>query len=344
MTQTDPVPELKKRQFKGLSEQQAAARLVTEGPNELPSTRTRSTLAIAGEVLREPMFLLLVAIGVLYFALGDLRESLALLVAVFLVIGITLYQERKAERALEALRDLSSPRALVIRDGVERRIPGREVVRGELIVLSEGDRVPADSVVLTAVSLSTDESLLTGESVPVRKMASLDETPKIKRPGGDDQPFVYSGSLVVQGAGVARVLAIGKSTELGRIGKALESIRPERTALQDQVSRLVRIFAVIGLSLCVVAALVYGFTHHDWPKGMLVGLTMAISMVPEELPVVLTIFLALGAWRISRREVYSPHPGNRNPRVRNSPVCRQDRNPHTKPDVSAFLIRRKQFA
>jgi Ca2+-transporting ATPase len=303
MSQTDPVPELKKHQFQGLSERQAAARLVADGPNELPSTRTRSLWAIASEVLREPMFVLLVAIGVLYFALGDLRESLALLVAVFLVIGITLYQERKAERALEALRDLSSPRALVIRDGVERRIPGREVVRGELIVLSEGDRVPADSVVLAAVNLTTDESLLTGESVPVRKMASLDETATIRRPGGDDQPFVYSGSLVVQGAGVARVLAIGKSTELGRIGKALEAIRPERTALQDQVSRLVRTFAAIGLSLCVLVALVYGFTHHDWPKGILVGLTMAISMVPEELPVVLTIFLALGAWRISRRGV-----------------------------------------
>jgi Ca2+-transporting ATPase len=303
MSHIDPAPELTKPQFQGLSEQEAALRLATEGPNELPSTRSRSTLKITIEALREPMFLLLVAIGVLYVVLGDLRESLALLVAVFLVIGITLYQERKAEHALEALRDLSSPRALVIRGGTERRIPGREVVRGDLIVLSEGDRVPADALVLTAVSLTTDESLLTGESVPVRKVASLEEMATMGRPGGDDQPCVYSGSLVVQGLGIARVLATGKSTELGRIGKALETVKSERTALQNQVGRIVKIFAAIGLGLCVLAALVYGITHKDWPKGILVGLTMAISMVPEELPVVLTIFLALGAWRISRRGV-----------------------------------------
>ena len=303
MSYIDPAPELRKPQFQGLSEQEAASRLAAEGPNELPSTKSRSTLKIAFEALREPMFLLLVAIGVLYVALGDLRESLALLVAVFLVIGITLYQERKAERALDALRDLSSPRALVKRSGAERRIPGREVVRGDLIILSEGDRVPADAILVATPGLTTDESLLTGESAPVRKIASVEEADTMGRPGGDDLPFVYSGSLVVQGRGNARVLFTGKLTELGRIGKALETITPERTDLQKQVSRIVKIFAAIGLSLCVLVALVYGILHSDWPKGALMGLTMAISMVPEELPVVLTIFLAFGAWRISRRGV-----------------------------------------
>src|SRR5690242_12698753 len=224
MSHVDPVPELKKYQFQGLSEQEAALRLATEGPNELPSTKSRGNLRIAIEALREPMFLLLVAIGVLYVALGDLLESLALLVAVFFVIGITLSQERKAERALGSLRDLSSPRALVIRNGTERRIPGREVVRGDLIILSEGDRVPADSVLLATSGLTTDESLLTGEFVPVRKIASASETDTMERPGGDDLPFVYSGSLVVQGRGSAKVLSTGKITELGRIGKAVETI------------------------------------------------------------------------------------------------------------------------
>jgi Ca2+-transporting ATPase len=303
MTDIDRATESALSQFQGLSEQEAASRLAAEGPNELPSTKSRSTLKIAFDALREPMFLLLVAIGVLYVVLGDLRESLALLVAVFLVIGITLYQERKAERALDALRDLSSPRALVIRDGTERRISGREIVRGDLIILSEGDRVPADAILVATSGLTTDESLLTGESAPVRKVASLERSDAIGRPGGDDLPFVYSGSLVVQGRGNARVLSTGKLTELGRIGKALETITPERTVLQKQVSRIVRIFAAIGLSLCVLVALVYGIMHSDWPKGALLGLTMAISMVPEELPVVLTIFLALGAWRISRRGV-----------------------------------------
>jgi Ca2+-transporting ATPase len=303
MSHIDPSLELTKSQFQGLSDQEAALRFAAEGPNELPSTKSRSTLKIAFDALREPMFLLLVAIGVLYVALGDLRESLALLVAVFLVIGITLYQERKAERALEALRELSSPRALVIRNGMERRIAGREVVRGDLIILSEGDRVPADAVLVATSGLTIDESLLTGESAPVRKIAPVGEIDTMGRPGGDDLPFVYSGSLVVQGHGNARVLSTGKLTELGRIGNALETVTPERTVLQKQVSRVVRIFAAIGLSLCVLVAFVYGIMHGDWPKGALVGLTMAISMVPEELPVVLTIFLALGAWRISRRNV-----------------------------------------
>lgn len=301
MNHIDTAPDLTEPQ--GLTEQEAASRLASEGPNELPSTKSRSTTKIAFDALREPMFLLLVAIGVLYVALGDIRESLALLVAVFLVIGITLYQESKAERALDALRDLSSPRALVIRSGTARRIPGREVVRGDLIVLSEGDRVPADAVLVATSGLTADESLLTGESAPVRKIASVEEAVIMGRPGGDDLPFVFSGSLVVQGRGNAVVVSTGKQTELGRIGKALESITPERTVLQKEVSRIVKIFAAIGLSLCVLVALVYGITHGDWPKGALLGLTMAISMVPEELPVVLTIFLALGAWRISRRGV-----------------------------------------
>ncbi len=299
----DPASDLTKRQLVGLSEQEAACRLATDGPNELPSSKSRSTFKIAIEAISEPMFLLLVAIGILYLVLGDLRESLALLVAVFLIIGITLYQESKAERALEALRDLSSPRALVIRGGTERRIPGREVVTGDLIILSEGDRIPADAVVVATSGITADESLLTGESAPVRKVAAAGEIHKMGRPGGDDLPFVYSGSLVVQGRGYARVLATGKSTELGRIGKALETVAPERTALQVQVGRIVRIFATIGLALCLLVVLVYSIKHADWAKGTLLGLTMAISMVPEELPVVLTIFLAIGAWRISRRGV-----------------------------------------
>lgn len=296
---SEPMPG----ELHGLSEAEAAVRLKNEGLNELPTSRSRNLWAIAFEVLREPMFVLLVAAGLLYVVLGDLREAIALLAAIFVVIGITLHQERKAERALEALRDLSSPRALVIRDGIERRIAGREVARGDLVVLSEGDRVPADAVVLTSVNLTADESLLTGESVPVRKAGS-DRVPKdMGRPGGDDLPFVYSGTLIVQGRGIARVLAIGGGTELGRIGKALEAPHSERTPLQRETGRLVRVSATLGLSLCLIAVISYGLSRGDWTKAVLVGLTMAMSMVPEEMPVVLTIFLALGAWRISRQGV-----------------------------------------
>ena len=281
---------------------EAAQRLRAGGPNELPSSRPRSAASIAWEVLKEPIFLLLVACGTIYLFLGDTQEALMLLGFVFLVTGISFYQEHKTERTLEALRDLSSPRALVIREGRPVRIPGREVVKSDLIVLSEGDRVPADARVLSAANLSTDESLLTGESVPVRKRASPLPVESV-RPGGDDLPFVYSGSLVVQGRGVAEVQAIGLNTEIGKIGRALQSVPLERTHLQQETARWVRILAIIGLMLCLLVVLLHGLTRGSWLNGVLSGLTLAMAILPNELPVVLTIFMALGAWRISKRNV-----------------------------------------
>ncbi|MBI5055742.1 MAG: cation-translocating P-type ATPase [Nitrospirae bacterium] len=286
----------------GLSEAEAAQRLKQEGYNELPSARERSIFAIAFEVVREPMFLLLIAGGAIYLLLGDIREAVMLLSFVFIVMGITLYQERKTERALEALKDLSSPRALVIRDRVQKRIPGREVVRGDILVLAEGDRVPADAVLISCTNLSVDESLLTGESVPVSK-TSCDGMKEMARPGGDDLPFVFSGTLVVQGFAIAQVKAIGINTELGRIGKALQSIEPEETLLQKETGQLVRNLAIFGLSLCSIVVVVYGLTRANWLNGFLAGITLAMAMLPEEFPVVLTVFLALGAWRISRKRV-----------------------------------------
>ena len=286
----------------GMTDDEAARKLATDGPNELPSSKARTIWAIAGEVAREPMFLLLLAAGGIYLALGDLEEALLLLGFVFVVMGITLYQERKTERALEALRDLSSPRALVFRDGHSRRIAGREVVQGDVVVLSEGDRVPADARVISSVNLSIDESLLTGESVPVRKSACTESVADV-HPGGDDLPFVYSGTLVVQGQGIARVEATGPRTELGKIGKALQSVAPEHTPLQQETRRLVKILAVAGGALCVVVATLYGVSQADWLHGLLAGVALAMAMLPEEFPVVLTIFLALGAWRMSQGRV-----------------------------------------
>ncbi|MGE5553589.1 MAG: cation-translocating P-type ATPase [Betaproteobacteria bacterium] len=295
----------------GLREDEAARRLEVEGYNELPSARRRSLFDIAFEVVREPMFLLLVAGGVIYLFLGDVREALMLLGFVVVVMGITIYQERKTERALEALRDLSSPRALVIRGGQQKRIAGREVVPGDLLVLAEGDRVPADAVLLWCLNLSVDESLLTGESVPVRKAAVEDPAVvatgeavvELGRPGGDDLPFVYSGTLVVQGQGVAKVVATGLRTEIGQIGKALQGVEEEETLLQRETGRLVRTLAIVGLSLCAAVVVVYGLTRGHWLNGLLAGITLAMAMLPEEFPVVLTIFLALGAWRISQKRV-----------------------------------------
>ncbi|NWF53388.1 MAG: cation-translocating P-type ATPase [Syntrophaceae bacterium] len=286
----------------GLSEPEAARRLKAEGFNELPPSRQRGIMTITLEVAREPMFLLLVACGVIYLALGDLKEALMLLGFVFAIMGITIYQDRKTERALEALRDLTSPRALVIRDGEQKRIPGRDVVREDILVLAQGDRVPADAAVLWNENLLLDESLLTGESVPVRK-ALWDGASQITRAGGEEQPFVFSGTMVVQGNGIARVVATGAATEIGKVGKALQSVETEETLLQKETRRFVRAVAVFGMSFCVLVVVVYGINRGDWLHGLLAGITLAMAMVPEEFPVVLTIFLALGAWRISKNQV-----------------------------------------
>jgi Ca2+-transporting ATPase len=286
----------------GLSEQEAASRLKQEGYNELSSTGRRTLWTLAWETVQDPIFLLLVGGGVIYLILGDVQEALILLGFVCFIMVISLYQEGKTEHALEALRDLSSPRALVIRDGQQKRIAGREVVRGDLLVLAEGDRVPADAILLFCSNLSTDESLLTGESLPVRKVAAVGNM-ALERPGGDDLPFVYAGTLVVRGSGVAEVVAVGVQTEMGKIGKALQQLKPEPTALQQEMTRLVNKLFAIAVAFCVAIVVVYGLTKGDWLKAVLAGITLAIAILPNEFPVVVTIFLALGAWRISQKHV-----------------------------------------
>jgi Ca2+-transporting ATPase len=292
--------------FTGLSEAAAVSRLGLHGPNELPSQKGRSLLAIVVEVVREPMFLMLVAAGSLYLVMGEPADALLLLSFVFVVMAITIVQERRTERALDALRDLSSPRALVVRDGVPRRIPGREVVPGDLISLAEGDRVPADALLRRSVNLTADESLLTGESVPVRKKPSA-QACDLDRPGGEDLPSLFSGTLVTAGQGFAEVVATGVRTELGKIGKALQRVEPEATPLQRETGRLVRTFALVGLLACGLVIVAYGVTRGGtaiaWQEGFLAGIAMAMATLPEEFPVVLTVFLALGAWRISRNRV-----------------------------------------
>ncbi|MCX5750783.1 MAG: cation-translocating P-type ATPase [Candidatus Saganbacteria bacterium] len=286
----------------GLSQTEVECKQKIEGFNELPSAKRRSIFAIAFSVVQEPMFLLLVACGLLYLFLGDIQEAMMLLFFVFVVMGITLFQERKTERTLEKLRDLSSPRALVVRDGVQKRIAGRDVVTDDIIILSEGDRVPADAVLLWSLNLSVDEALLTGEAVAARKSV-WDGQKAFCRPGGDDLPFVYSGTLIVQGKGVAKVKAIGSNSEIGKIGKDLQKVEIEDSSVQKEIRILVRNLALIGFSLFTITILAYGLTKGNWIQGFLAGITMAMATLPEEFPVVLTIFFALGAWRISRKNV-----------------------------------------
>jgi Ca2+-transporting ATPase len=271
----------------GLTSEDAGRRLAAEGPNALPSPDRRSGAAIVLGVLREPMFSLLVAAAGVYLLLGDLREALVLAASIVVVLAITVVQERKAERALEALRDLSSPRALVVRDGAVRRIAGAEVVRGDLLLLAEGDRVPADARLVAANELTLNESLLTGESLPVEKREGL----------------VFSGTLVVKGQGRAEVVATGARTELGRIGASLATLSQEKTRLERETARIVRVVATFAVLLSLLLCAYYGLARGEWLTGILAGLTLAMAILPEEFPVVLTVFLALGAWRISRHGV-----------------------------------------
>jgi P-type Ca2+ transporter type 2C len=284
----------------GLTEAEAQARLKAEGFNELPRTQRRSALRIVFEVLREPMLALLIAGGVVYLLLGNREEALILLAFACLSVGITVVQEARTEKVLEALRDLTSPRALVIRDDKRQRIAGREVARGDMIVLSEGDRVPADALLLTATNLSADESLLTGEAVPVRKRAGQATE---SRPGGEDQPMVFSGSLIVRGSATALVTATGPASEIGKIGTSLGTLETETPHLQTQMRKLVIIFAAVGLAVSVAVVVLYGLLRGGWLEGVLAGIAVGMSMLPEEFPMVLAVFMAMGAWRISKVRV-----------------------------------------
>jgi P-type Ca2+ transporter type 2C len=290
-------------QLTGLDEGEAKARLAAEGLNELPQPDRRTPLRIVLEVLREPMFALLIGGGAIYLLLGDIKEALILLAFALMSIVITVVQETRTEHVLEALRNLASPRALVIRDGVRKRISGREVVRGDVMLLAEGDRVPADALLLEARDFQADESLLTGESVPVCKLVSPNTARVMAAPGGEDSPYVYSGSLVVRGAGTAEVVATGANSQMGKIGQLLHHLEPEAPRLQIQTRRLVRLAAIGGGAVSVVVMVLYGLFRGGWLEALLAGITIGMSMLPEEFPVVLTVFMAMGAWRISRARV-----------------------------------------
>lgn len=252
--------------------------------------------------MREPMFLLLFGCAVLYVLLGDPGEAAILSTAMAVVIGITMVQQQRTERTLEALRDLSSPRALVIRDGVRKRIAGKDVVPGDLVVIGEGDRVPADGFVLSSDALKIDESLLTGESLAVRK-SIWNGNDGLGAPGGDDSPWAFSGTLVVQGSGIIQIAATGPMSAIGKIGVSLKKTGRPPSALQSDTRRVVKIVASLSLVISAAVAIVYWVRDGEPLRGILMGLTFAMSTIPEEFPVVLSVFMALGAWRISRSRV-----------------------------------------
>lgn len=277
----------------GLTTAESNERLLRFGRNLLAKADEKKLLITLLSLLREPMLLLLIAAGLISLALAELIDGLLLLFTIFIIVGITLYQTRKTEKALEALSELTMPLALVIRDGREKRIPSSEIVPGDLILLREGDRIGADARLITSASLQIDESLLTGESVPVLKNV------------GDS---AYTGSLVVRGHGSAEVLATGTATQLGKIGKSLTEIPDEKTTLQKNVARIVKVIGLAALATVIAVFALYGTTRGNWLEAGLAGISVAMALIPEEFPVILTIFLALGAWRMARAKVVARKP------------------------------------
>lgn len=289
--------------WQGLTPEQAAQRFAAEGANELPQPAPRTLGRIALEALREPMLQLLLASVAIYAALGDLHEAAMLSAFVAVSFAITLWQERRTERVLETLRELTSPRALVLRGGERVRIQGREVVVGDLLLLGDGDRIAADAQLLACHDLLTDESLLSGESMPVPKQAATPDAGPDATPDQSGLSHVYAGTLVISGQGLARVTATGARSEIGRIGKTLGEVEMPATPLWLETRRLVRIFSVLGLGISLAVLLLYGWLRGDWLGGVLAGLTLAMSMLPQEFLLILTVFTAMGAWRLSRQQV-----------------------------------------
>lgn len=282
--------------YEGLSNIEAIDRLKRYGYNELPSSKPKSLTKIVLEVIKEPMFLLLLSAGAVYIGLGDYSEGIVLLSWVLIIIYITYFQHRKTERSLDVLKQLSAPRALVIRDGMEQRIAGREVVPGDLLILHEGDRIPADATLVENNNVLIDESLLTGESVPVRKDINSAEN------------RIFSGSLVVNGSCLALVDVTGKHTAFGKIGISLSSIKRGATRLQSEMKVLIRNLFIAGILISTLVVGAFYLSRGDFLQSLLNGLAASMALLPEEFPVVLTIFLALGAWRLSKKNVLTRDP------------------------------------
>jgi Ca2+-transporting ATPase len=285
---------------KGLSSIEAKEILLKTGNNELPASKPKNIWQIAFEVMKEPMFLLLIGSGVLYILLGDSREGIILLSTFSVIITITFLQYRKTEKALDALKALSAPKTTVIRDGVEVKLASKEIVPGDLIIVNEGDRVTADGVILESNNLIVDESMLTGESVPISKT--------VQEASENNSGKVFSGTMVVQGKGLVLVSSTGVNTAFGKIGSSLQSIGEDRTRLQKEMKLLIGRLFLIGAVLSSIVVAAFYYTRGNFLAALLNGLATAMSMLPEEFPVVLTIFFSLGAWRLSKSNVLTRKP------------------------------------
>jgi Ca2+-transporting ATPase len=289
----------------GLTASEAAARLQRHGENIVHERRSRSLFQIAREVLREPMFLLLLAAAGLYLLFGDLGQGLFLAAGACVSTGLVVFQELRSERALSALHALAEPMARVVRDGTQQLIQARLLVPGDLILVAEGGRLPADALLVAGDPLTVDEAALTGESVPVAKYPAGDDSAagEDPLPGEAASPHLFAGTLLLYGQGAALVTRTGAATRFGRIGAELALLAEEPTPLQRSIGRLIRQVGVLAIGFCLAVTLAYGWLRGDWFAGALAGITLAVSLLPEEFPMVLAVFMALGAWRLARHNM-----------------------------------------
>jgi Ca2+-transporting ATPase len=283
----------------GLTSADAARRLALHGPNELAPPRTVSALALLAAQLRNVLVLILLVAIALSALLGHGVEAIAIAVIVLFAVGLGFVQEFRAEHALEALRRMAAPTATVVRDRQEARIAAREVVPGDVLVLHAGDKVAADARLLESANLQVDEALLTGESVPVAKQAALRLEPAL--PVADRRNLVHGGTTVTYGRGRAVVVATGSATEVGRIAELLEGVEPARTPLQLDLDR---VGSTLARAAGVIVVLIVGLgTLRGQPLAEMIvfGIALAVAVVPEALPAVVTISLAIGVQRLARR-------------------------------------------
>ncbi|MCS7036261.1 MAG: cation-translocating P-type ATPase [Saprospiraceae bacterium] len=291
LEKTTPLNELH-----GLTDAEIASSRAQYGTNTLQWHQRRQLVHLIGETLREPIFLLLLLACALYFILGDHTEGWLMAAAIVFVVVIEVAQEYRSERALEALRQYTQPLVRVRRGGRELLVRSEELVVGDIVLFSEGERLPADAVVVQHNDLTVDESLLTGESLPVTKSAQAHEN------------RLYQGTVVATGMGVGRVEAVGNATEFGRLGRAIETIKPEPTPLQRQLERFVRQMLYAGLAAFVLVFAINLFYTQQLAAALLYSLSLAMAILPSEIPVAFASFMALGAYRMSRRSILVKQP------------------------------------
>jgi Ca2+-transporting ATPase len=278
--------------YLGLTSEQAKLLLQQQGPNELPAKKSANFIRLIWDVVQEPILLLLFGAGLISFFLAEISDAIFLSITIVIITCISIFQVRKSEKAIAALGELIAPLATVIRDGITSRIPSRELVREDLIRIREGDRILADAQIVSCSNLSVDESMLTGESFPALKQ---------------EKDSVFSGTLVTKGHGVAVVKNTGAFTQLGEIGKVLAEGTSKRTHLQLEIDRLVKYVAILSILAAGTVFFLYGLLRDNWLEAGLAAIAAAMALVPEEFPIVLTVFFAIGAWRLSQVHVITRH-------------------------------------